>query len=148
MLTYLILTRLNFIFNRGEKEFTNASPRADSLVALGLQLIHERKGSVDVLQLLKRLHVSERQFERRFSRAVGIAASRYIRIMRFQEAVRLMKAGIVGKLPDMAHDLGYTDQSHFIKDVRPFTGYTPSNLVREGLLPLAEPHFKQLANFN
>ncbi len=108
-----------------------ASPRADSLVAQGLRLIHENIGSIHVRQLLKRLNVSERQFERRFGRTVGLAASRYIRIMRFQEAVQLMKAGKAERLTDMAYDLGYTDQPHFIKDVRQFTGYTPRNLLHE-----------------
>jgi AraC-like DNA-binding protein len=74
------------------------------------------------------LTVSERQFERRFMRAVGIPASLYLRITRFQEAVRLMKAGRIERLADIAYELGYTDQSHFIKDTREFTGYTPKSL--------------------
>lgn len=106
----------------------DASRRADSLVAQSLRLIHENIGSIHVRHLLKRLNVSERQFERRFGRALGIRASLYLRIMRFQEAVRLMKAGRFERLTDMAYDLGYTDQSHFIKDIREFTGYTPKTL--------------------
>lgn len=109
----------------------DASPRADSLVAEGLRLIHGNIGSIHVRELLKRLNVSERQFERRFGRSVGTPASRYIRITRFQEALRRMKAGRVARMSDMAYDLGYTDQSHFIKDVRQFTGYTPRNLFQE-----------------
>ena len=110
------------------RTWADASPRADSLVAQSLRLIHENIGSMHVRHLLKILNVSERQFERRFGRAVGIPASLYLRIMRFQEAVRLMKAGRIERLSDMAYDLGYTDQSHFIKDVREFTGYTPKSL--------------------
>ena len=106
----------------------DASPPADSLVAQSLRLIHENIGYIHVRHLLKRLNVSERQFERRFGRTVGIPASLYLRIMRFQEAVRLMKAGRVERLSDMAYDLGYSDQSHFIKDIREFTGYTPKSL--------------------
>jgi AraC-like DNA-binding protein len=109
----------------------DASPRADSLVAQSLRLIHENIGSIQVRHLLKSLNVSERQFERRFGRSVGVPPGRYLRMMRFQEAVRLMKAGRVERLSDMAYDLGYTDQSHFIKDVREFTGYTPRSLSHE-----------------
>jgi len=106
------------------------SPRADSLVAQSLRMIHENTGAIHVRDLLKRLSVSERQFERRFGRTVGIPASLYLRIMRFQEAVQLMKAGRVERLSDIAYELGYTDQSHFIKDIREFTGYTPKSLCR------------------
>jgi AraC-like DNA-binding protein len=107
----------------------DASPRADPIVTQALRLIHDNMASTHVRHLLKLLNVSERQFERRFARTIGIPASLYLRIMRFQEAVRLMKAGRVERLSDMAYDLGYTDQSHFIKDVRKFTGYTPRSLT-------------------
>ena len=103
-------------------------PRTDLLIAEGLQLIHRNTGSIRVRDLVKRLRVSERQFERRFSRAVGVPASLYLRTMRFEQAVRLMKAGRTERLSNVAYDLGYTDQAHFIKDTRGFTGYTPKSL--------------------
>jgi AraC-like DNA-binding protein len=110
------------------KKRADTSPPVDLLVAESLRLIHGNTGSIHVRDLLKRLNVSERQFERRFSRAVGISPSRYLRITRFQEAVRLMKACRAERLSDIAYDLGYTDESHFIKDTREFTGYTPKSL--------------------
>jgi len=121
-----------------------ASPRPDSLVTQSLRLIHENIGSIHVRHLLKRLNVSERQFERRFGRTVGVRASLYLRIMRFQEAVRLMKAGRVERLSDMAYALGYTDQSHFIKDVREFTGYTPKILCQEIEECVSETRYRTL----
>jgi AraC-like DNA-binding protein len=39
-----------------------------------------------------------------------------------------MKAGRINKLSDIAYELGYTDQSHFIKDTKEFTRYTPKSL--------------------
>ena len=105
-----------------------ASRETDALVMESLQLIRDHVGFIRVHSLLKRLHMSERQFERRFSRAIGIPARLYLRIMRFQEVVRLLQAGRVDRLSDLAYDLGYTDQSHFIKDVKEFTGYTPKRL--------------------
>ena len=102
--------------------------RKDELVTQSLRLIGRNVGAMHVRNLLKLLNVSERQFERRFARAVGVPASFYVRVMRFQEAIRLMQAGRFGRLIDIAYDLGYMDQSHFIKDVKEFTGTTPSNL--------------------
>ena len=79
--------------------------------------------------LLKALHVSERQFERRFSRAIGVSPHHYIRIVRFRKAMRLMKARQFHRLSDLAYDLSYVDQSHFIKDSKAFSGCTPGRLV-------------------
>jgi AraC-like DNA-binding protein len=102
----------------------------DSLVAQSLRLIRGKVGSIHVHDLFTHANVSERQFERRFARATGVPASFYLKVWRFQEAVRLMKAGQFERLSDIAYDLGYADQSHFIKDTREFTGYTPTRLSR------------------
>jgi AraC-like DNA-binding protein len=101
----------------------------DVLVRESLRLINRHIRSIRVPQLLKCLNVSERQFERRFVRAIGVSPHQYIRIARFQEAVRLIKAKQFERLSDVAYDLNYVDQSHFIKDIKAFSGYTPTELV-------------------
>jgi AraC-like DNA-binding protein len=100
----------------------------DKPVSRSLRLIHSQIRSIRVPHLLYALKLSERQFERRFLRAVGVSPHHYIRIMRFQEAVRLMKTRQFDRLSDIAYDLNYADQSHFIKDIKDFSGYTPKSL--------------------
>jgi AraC-like DNA-binding protein len=107
----------------------NAGP-ADALVTESLRLIQNGLGAIRVPHLLKCLHVSERQFERRFARAIGVSPHQYIRIARFQQALRLMRAGRFERLSDVAQELDYADQSHFIKDVKALSGYTPTDLLR------------------
>jgi AraC-like DNA-binding protein len=102
----------------------------DALVTESLRLIHRRIRSIRVRQLLKCLNLSERQFERRFVRAVGVTPHLYIRIVRFQEAVRLIKTKQFERLSDVAYDLNYADQSHLIKDIKEYSGYTPTSLVQ------------------
>jgi AraC-like DNA-binding protein len=102
----------------------------DFLVTESLRLIGKDIRSIRVPHLLKRLNVSERQLERRFIRAIGVSPHQYIRILRFREAMRLMKANQFERLSDVAYDFNYVDQSHFIKDVRAFSGYTPKRLVQ------------------
>jgi AraC-like DNA-binding protein len=108
----------------------DGSRSEDVLVAESLRLIQKGIRSIRVPQLLKCLNVSERQFERRFARAIGVSPHHYIRIVRFQEAVRLIKTNQFERLSDVAYDLNYVDQSHFIKDIKAFSGYTPTGLVR------------------
>jgi AraC-like DNA-binding protein len=43
----------------------------------------------------------------------------------FNEAVRLMKTGQFETLTTVAYTLGFHDQSHFIRDIKAFSGITP-----------------------
>jgi AraC-like DNA-binding protein len=100
----------------------------DPVVALSLSLVQRHVCTIRIPQLLKQLMVSERQLERRFTRAIGVSPHQYLRILRFQEAVRLLRAGRFDRLSDLACELNYVDQSHFAKDTREFSGYSPTGL--------------------
>jgi AraC-like DNA-binding protein len=101
----------------------------DLLVTESLRLVRADIRSIRVPQLLKRLSVSERQLERRFVRAIGVSPHQYIRILRFRKAVQMIKTNQFDRLSDVAYDLNYVDQSHSIKDIKAFSGYTPKHLV-------------------
>lgn len=103
----------------------------DQLVEAGLQLIHQNTASVSVRSLTESLNLSERQFERRFKQAVGISAKSYIRVKRFNEAVRIIKSGQFTNLTQIAHMLRFYDQSHFIRDMKMFSGITPLQLTQK-----------------
>jgi AraC-like DNA-binding protein len=100
----------------------------DTLVEESLCLIHKNIASLHVKSLLEHLNISERQFERRFSQTVGVSPQLYIRMKRFNEAVRLMKTGQFEALTAVAHALDFYDQSHFIRDIKAFSGMTPKSL--------------------
>jgi AraC-like DNA-binding protein len=103
----------------------------DLLVEEALRLIHQCAGRVIVKALLETLDISERQFERRFCQAVGIPPVAYIRVRRFNEAIRLMKSGQYNTLTEVAYALNFHDQSHFIRDIKTFTGITPTGLSQK-----------------
>lgn len=103
----------------------------DELVEESLRLIHKSVGSVNVRTLLENLDISERQFERRFSQTVGITPLSYIRVRRFNEAIRLMKTEEYDRLTDVAYALNFHDQSHFIRDIKAFSGITPKSLSQK-----------------
>ena len=100
----------------------------DALVQESLRLIHQGAGRITVKAVLERLDISERQFERRFSETVGLSPLSYIRVRRFNEAMRLIKSGRYNTLTDVAYALNFHDQSHFIREVKAFTGVTPKSL--------------------
>ena len=108
----------------------NQGRSRDCLIEESLHLIHSHIGSVTVSHLLEQVNLSERQFEKRFTQAVGLAPQFYIRIKRFNAAIRLMKTGRFATLTDVAHALNFYDQSHFIRDIKAFSGVTPKTLAQ------------------
>jgi AraC-like DNA-binding protein len=75
--------------------------------------------------------MSERSLERKFRQHIGISPKLFSRINRFQEAFRLLKNNNYIKLSDIAFDAGYTDQSHFIREFKEFTGFAPYKYQKE-----------------
>ena len=114
---------VHFLVNKLERAKTR-----DDLVEESLRLIHHSMGIITVRTLLEQFDISERQFERRFSQSVGISPYSYIRVKRFNEAIRLMKTRQCDTLTEIAYALNFHDQSHFIRDIKAFTGITPRSL--------------------
>ncbi|UII23841.1 helix-turn-helix domain-containing protein [Fulvivirga ligni] len=82
------------------------------------------QGQINVKDMADRYCLSLRQFERKFKACSGFSPKVYSRILRFNEA--LNSFGRINSLTELAHDCGYYDQSHFIKDFKEFSGYDPS----------------------
>ena len=110
--------------------FKQAKTR-DTLVEESLRFIHENIGSMHVKYVLDYLNISERQFERRFTQTVGLSPHLYIRVKRFNEAIRLIKTRKFERLTDIAYALNFYDQSHFIRDIKAFSGITPKSLSQK-----------------
>ncbi|MCH5690675.1 helix-turn-helix domain-containing protein [Niabella sp. W65] len=62
-----------------------------------------------------------------FSTLPGPLPKEYIKIIRFRKALWQMQQ-TKNSFTEIAHDCGYYDQSHFIKDIRLFTRMTPKQL--------------------
>jgi AraC-like DNA-binding protein len=81
--------------------------------------------------LLKKYGWSERQLERKFKRAVGVSPTTYLRIARFEKAIDQLRSDRFGKLQDVAFGLNYADHSHFTREFKQFSGYTPKAFLAE-----------------
>ncbi len=102
----------------------------DLLIEEGLLFIGQNLTTVSIESLREYLHLSERQLEKRFNQAVGISPQLYIRIKRVNEAFRLMDTGKYERLVDIAYQLNFYDQSHFIRDIKAFSGLTPKGFTQ------------------
>jgi AraC-like DNA-binding protein len=62
---------------------------------------------------------------RHFKQYVGQGPKEYLKVVRFRKALRALQQKSYRSLTDLAHSLGYYDQSHFIKDFTLFADYNP-----------------------
>jgi len=93
-------------------------------------LLHKKEGVSDTDMLTSPFKISERQLQRRFKKQVGVSLKRYQRISRFELALKRLATVDYSELTPLAFELGYTDQSHFIKEFQEFAGMSPYNFVR------------------
>lgn len=76
--------------------------------------------------LMNGCKVSERQLERKFMEHMGITPKRYLRIIRFERALKMLQGNSFGKLSNVAFDLGYSDHAAFTNDFRNCSGFSPN----------------------
>jgi len=107
------------------------SSRRDEMIEKSLELIHNNIASVAIKDLPGKLHVSERQFQKRFARVVGMPAQLYLRVKRVNEALRLMSTGQYERLSDVAYALNFYDQPHFIREMKTFSWVTPKDITQK-----------------
>lgn len=81
-----------------------------------------------VAEVADRVHVSERQLQRRFAQRVGYGPKTFQRIARFQRAVRQL-AREDTRVAGAAAWAGYADQAHLTRETRRLAGLSPRELV-------------------
>jgi AraC-like DNA-binding protein len=90
--------------------------------------IRNKEGGFTHSNLEKKLQVGERQLQRMFKDNLGMSPKSYFRLMRFRQAVASVRGRRQVDWLDLTHALGYTDQSHLIRDFKEFAGVPPSAL--------------------
>lgn len=89
-------------------------------------------GRIPIGPLAAEVGWSHKRLIRRFHEQLGRPPKTLARILRFKSAVRRVRRD--GRWERAVFDAGYYDQSHFIRDLRDFTGTTPTAYLA-GALP-------------
>jgi AraC-like DNA-binding protein len=79
----------------------------------------------NISNVASRYGISSRYLQKLFLQYTGLTPKLYNKIHRFQRSLRLVSQNDLS-LTSIAYDCGYFDQSHFIREFKSFTGYTPS----------------------
>ncbi|HLA58319.1 MAG TPA: AraC family transcriptional regulator [Puia sp.] len=81
-------------------------------------------GEISVKDLSEKLFWSERQINQYFNQQFGLSLKAYCNILRFQASLSHIKEG------KLFPQLNYYDQSHFIKEIKKFSGVSPKELFK------------------
>jgi AraC-like DNA-binding protein len=100
--------------------------RSSELVSNAIELIHRTQCNIRIQELADECGVSRRHLERVFSECVGVSPKIYTRIYRFRAVMDDAAAKTPVNWADIAAAHGYSDQSHFIRDYRSFSGRVPT----------------------
>ncbi|MGW7163689.1 AraC family transcriptional regulator [Paenibacillus taichungensis] len=110
----------------------NHLPPPDDQAILVSQIvlyIEQHRDMLRVDDLSASWNMHKRKLQRLFNQYVGISPKMVIKLYRLQNAAELMEQGVDCDLVKLSQDLGYHDQSHFIKDFKSIIGSTPEEYV-------------------
>ncbi|HEX4769553.1 MAG TPA: helix-turn-helix domain-containing protein [Bryobacteraceae bacterium] len=97
-------------------------------MAVAESLLQAESG-MRIEQLARESCMTLRTFERKFVGEMGLSPKLFARLRRFQMALDRKRA-LGTRWLDVAHDLGYFDQMHMVKEFWAFGGEAPSRLLQ------------------
>ncbi|MBC7629466.1 helix-turn-helix domain-containing protein [Ferruginibacter sp.] len=102
-----------------------------------------KKGTLsNITEVAFQSRVSIRQLERLFQQRIGFSPQFYARLVRFTKAWIVKENNPAINWTNLAYECGYFDQMHLIRDIKEFTGVTPSFIQKDLLnLPVSIMRF-------
>jgi AraC-like DNA-binding protein len=88
-------------------------------------------GNLRISDLARELGVSRKRLIALFRDQVGVGPKLMARLIRFQGLMARARDGDALRWSELALDHGYYDQAHLVRDVRQFTGLTPTRARQE-----------------
>ena len=95
------------------------------LTAQVLRNIYDSEGSVRINELEDKTGYSARTLQRQFGADMGMSPKAFCRIVRCQSAVYGLNHREKVTFSDLACDLGFSDQSHFLREFKKLVHTTP-----------------------
>ncbi len=100
-----------------------------------LEWMAQQTGPVTVQQLAEECSVGSRQLERLFEEHVGLSPRRFLRIIRFNRAMKLIHEQPKLRLTEVTYTCGYADQAHFSHDFKTIAGASPRSFFSASSVP-------------
>ena len=102
---------------------------ADVRIAFAVNTINQFKGKLSMINLMDEVCMCQRHFERKFKHCTGFTPKEYSRIVKFKNAIDLLRNSTTANLLSTAIDAGYYDLPHFSKEIKALSGNTPGSFL-------------------
>jgi AraC-like DNA-binding protein len=103
--------------------------RGRTLIARTAHYMLDRKGAVRIDEIADQARLSVRQYERRFLEEIGLTPKSFARTTRFQHALDAKRCFPRRTWLSIAHEFGYFDQMHMVRDFQRLCGIAPSDVL-------------------
>lgn len=140
-----ITEQIALIENYFFKKLEDFEFRQDYLFEDILHKLELSKGGRSIQSLAEEFNVSIKTIERKFLHYLGVSPKKYSRILRLFYALQIQSFKPDSKLVEIAYECGFYDQMHFIKEVKHFTGMSPTDYLQKDRV-FQQPIFTSLAN--
>lgn len=94
--------------------------------------LRNNNGTLSVNQIAEEAHTTVRTLERNFKESSGHTVKDVSGLMRFEQVRNQLWLHPDSNLAGLAHEFGYTDQSHLSREFKRYSGTTPSAFARKG----------------
>ncbi|MBC3301944.1 AraC family transcriptional regulator [Pseudomonas sp. SWRI18] len=107
--------------------------RTSKLTAMVIQQALTHRGDLRIQQLEDLSGYTSRTIHRQFSQDTGVSPKTFCRIIRCQAALESLNTRHDVSFSELALDLGFSDQSHFLRDFKKLVSTTPCDYQRKML---------------
>lgn len=88
-------------------------------------------GDYTITEICQKVGFTNKHLNYLFKKHMGISPNKYRRIRQFQKSINMIGSNSNVDLQEIAYKSGYYDQSHFIRDFKEFTDYTPTEFLKK-----------------
>lgn len=103
--------------------------RGRTLITKTAHHLLDRKGAVRIDEIANQARLSVRQYERRFLEEIGLTPKTFARTARFERALDAKRFFPGRTWLSIAHEFGYFDQMHMVRDFQCLCGVAPSEVL-------------------
>jgi len=113
----------NFLISRLNRKVKNEP------IGIAINLIKQGAGNIKITLLAEKLKMSQCQFEKRFRKIVGASPKKFSSIVRLTKLINAAPNDY--NMTQLGLEAGFSDQAHFIKAFKLYTGITPKQYFKE-----------------
>jgi AraC-like DNA-binding protein len=110
---------------------TRSKIAIDSMLFKAGVAMREANGTMPVSRVAAAAHATVRTLERNFKQSSGYSVKNVSGLIRFEQVRNHLWSYPNTNLAGLAHELGYTDQSHLSREFKRYSGTTPAAFSRK-----------------